>query len=119
MKMGIHGYVAQGTLTGEVAPQVAAVNHPPIQFYTTVGAATSGGVNTARKPEFSELLAYELEQIQEMLLSKNRKYGNAALEPVRIFSKADALEQLKVRIDDKLSRLANQQADETCTLTFS
>lgn len=38
------------------------------------------------------------------LIEKNRSYGNSALDPVRIFSKSDNIEQLKVRIDDKLSR---------------
>jgi hypothetical protein len=50
--------------------------------------------------------------IREMLLEKNRKYGDAALNPVRIFSKANTVEQLKVRMDDKLSRLRNAQDDE-------
>lgn len=50
--------------------------------------------------------------IKEMLLDKNRKYGNSALEPVRVFSKADPIEQIKVRMDDKLSRIRNQQSDE-------
>jgi len=45
-------------------------------------------------------------QVRDMLLEKNRAYGNSALEPLRIFSRADALEQLNVRIDDKLSRIA-------------
>ena len=40
-----------------------------------------------------------------MLLEKNVKYGNSALEPTRIFSKASTTEQLLVRIDDKLSRI--------------
>ena len=40
-----------------------------------------------------------------MLLEKNSLYGDSALEPVRIFSKADSVEQLLVRIDDKLSRI--------------
>ena len=40
-----------------------------------------------------------------MLLEKNNKYGNSALEPTRIFSKASTTEQLLVRIDDKLSRI--------------
>ena len=40
------------------------------------------------------------------LIDKNRAYGNSALDPVRIFSNSDNVEQLKVRIDDKLSRLA-------------
>ena len=44
-------------------------------------------------------------QIAHMLIKKNIAYGNSALEPVRIFSKADAREQLHVRIDDKLSRI--------------
>lgn len=40
-----------------------------------------------------------------MLLEKNAKYGNSALDPVRVFSKASTTEQLLVRIDDKLSRI--------------
>jgi len=40
----------------------------------------------------------------EFLIKKNRAYGNSALEPVRVFSKANNQEQLLVRIDDKLSR---------------
>lgn len=45
-----------------------------------------------------------------MLLKKNIAYGNSALEPMRVFSGADGGEQLLVRIDDKLSRLANKQS---------
>jgi hypothetical protein len=41
----------------------------------------------------------------ERLLEKNISYGNSALEPVRIFSRASTQEQILVRIDDKLSRL--------------
>lgn len=43
--------------------------------------------------------------IADMLVDKNIAYGDSALSPVRIFSKADPREQLHVRIDDKLSRL--------------
>ena len=45
------------------------------------------------------------EDVKELLLYKNQKYGNSALEPARIFSKANAVEQLLVRIDDKLNRI--------------
>jgi hypothetical protein len=41
-----------------------------------------------------------------MLVAKNAAYGNSALAPVRVFSRATPIEQLLVRIDDKLSRLA-------------
>lgn len=50
--------------------------------------------------------AAKVYQIANMLVAKNASYGNSALDPVRIFSRASALEQLRVRIDDKLSRIA-------------
>lgn len=52
------------------------------------------------------------DEIKEMLLEKNRKYSDSAINPIRIFSKSDHIEQIKVRIDDKLNRLMNQQEDE-------
>ena len=52
------------------------------------------------------------DNIKELLLEKNRKYGDSALNPVRIFSKASTIEQIKVRMDDKLSRLRNAADDE-------
>lgn len=55
---------------------------------------------------FAKELDVVLDEVRQMLIMKNTAYGDAALNPVRIFSKADPLEQLKVRIDDKLSRLA-------------
>jgi hypothetical protein len=53
-----------------------------------------------------DLITKTCDEIAEMLLSKNEAYGNSALDPVRIFSKVGCVEQLKVRIDDKLSRLS-------------
>jgi hypothetical protein len=57
-------------------------------------------------------IASVCDELKELLLNKNRKYGDSALNPVRIFSKASTLEQLKVRMDDKLSRLRNAQDDD-------
>lgn len=51
-----------------------------------------------------------LQEIGDMLIEKNRAYGNSALDPVRIFSKSTTVEQILVRIDDKLSRLARGSA---------
>ena len=45
------------------------------------------------------------DDIKKLLIDKNRKYGNSALKPNRIFSKSSATEQLLVRIDDKLNRI--------------
>lgn len=61
---------------------------------------------------FEKNLNFVLEEIKQILISKNRKYGNSALEPKRIFSKASNIEQIKVRIDDKLSRMMSGQQDE-------
>ena len=51
--------------------------------------------------------------LADLLVEKNRKYGDSALQPLRLFSRADAVEQLRVRIDDKLSRILSAQADDT------
>ena len=62
--------------------------------------------------DFDQKLEVTLDTIREMLLEKNRKYGNSALEPIRVFSKADSLEQIAVRMDDKLSRIKSAQEDD-------
>jgi len=50
--------------------------------------------------------------IKEFLLNKNRKYGNSAIEPQRVFSKVDPIEQINVRLDDKISRIISGQCDD-------
>lgn len=57
-----------------------------------------------------ELIEQECDSIKQLLLDKNAAYGNSAFEPLRIFSKASSVEQILVRIDDKLSRLARGSA---------
>jgi hypothetical protein len=47
--------------------------------------------------------------IAEMLIKKNISYGDSALSPARIFAQSDNVEQIKVRIDDKLNRVKNNQ----------
>lgn len=46
------------------------------------------------------------DEVRDMVVAKNKQYGDSVLDPVRIFSKAPIHEQIKVRLDDKLSRLA-------------
>lgn len=46
-------------------------------------------------------------ELEELLLSKNEKYGNSALEPLNVFSCAGAVAGIKMRIDDKLKRIKN------------
>lgn len=60
-----------------------------------------------------KLIEAECDEIKELLLSKNKKYGNSALVPKRIFSNTNPIEQIKVRIDDKLSRISNMAKQST------
>ena len=45
------------------------------------------------------------DRVKNLLLEKNMKYGDSALNPIRIMSQASSIEQILVRIDDKLNRL--------------
>jgi len=58
------------------------------------------------------VIAEVCDEIKELLLDKNRKYGDSAINPVRILSKSSNTEQILVRIDDKLNRIKNMQSDE-------
>ena len=59
---------------------------------------------------------YEVSQIlieiKDLLISKNKKYGNSALEPLGVFSQLSAKDGLLVRIDDKLKRIKNGSLDK-------
>ena len=57
---------------------------------------------------FADRLEEAANSIIELLKTKNRAYGNTALNPVNIFSKLNATEAIRSRIDDKLSRIANK-----------
>ena len=62
--------------------------------------------------EAQQAIAEVCDKLKEFLIEKNRKYGNSALDPVRVFSKATPDEQILVRMDDKLSRIKNRQNDD-------
>ena len=52
----------------------------------------------------------EILSVAGVLLQKNIAYGNSALNPINVFAKQNAKEQLYSRIDDKLTRIANSQS---------
>ena len=56
-----------------------------------------------------EAIRRQCHEIGEFLVEKNQAYGNSAFEPMGIFSDLTADQQVRVRIDDKLSRLARGQ----------
>jgi hypothetical protein len=46
-------------------------------------------------------------EVEELLLRKNKAYGDAALSPLNVFSPLGAEDSIKVRLDDKLKRIQN------------
>ena len=60
------------------------------------------------KRKFDIKLDKKVKEITDLLKSKNKAYGNSALEPANIFSQADAVDSLSARIDDKLMRIKNK-----------
>lgn len=58
-----------------------------------------------KEDTFAEQVTAICNEIRDLLIEKNKSYGNSALEPIHCFYKGSALESIKVRIDDKLSRL--------------
>ena len=70
-----------------------------------------------RHKAFVEQVTARTDAIRDLLIEKNRKYGNSALDPLRVFSTAGPVETLKVRIDDKLSRIKRGVGDDEDTVT--
>ena len=61
----------------------------------------------AKGNTFEEHLKYLLGCMERFLKEKNLKYGNAALEPINVFSNDYSEKGICVRIDDKISRIKN------------
>jgi hypothetical protein len=51
------------------------------------------------------------QEIGDLLVEKNRSYGDSALNPKHVFSRLTAVEGIKARIDDKLARLMQGNVD--------
>jgi len=50
--------------------------------------------------------------VVNLLLEKNKAYGDSALNPANIFAKGSAVDSLCCRIDDKLMRIKNKGIDD-------
>lgn len=68
--------------------------------------------------KFKDDLQLVVSEIVDLLIQKNAKYGDAVLSPLRVFSKANIDEQIRVRLDDKLSRIANRKDNEDEDVTL-
>lgn len=59
-----------------------------------------------------ELIIQTSNVVRDLLLEKNKAYGDSALNPANIFAKGTAIDNLCSRIDDKLMRIKNKGINE-------
>jgi|TARA_R110002020_G_scaffold3758_5_gene16547 hypothetical protein len=86
----------------------------PLEHTVNYWDTDRNGLVTAIKSKFSNRLDRAAKQITDLLKSKNKAYGNTALNPTNVFSKLNASEAICARIDDKLARIKNRGInDET------
>ena len=57
--------------------------------------------------ESQEKIIEICDAIKDLLLYKNKKYGDSALHPNNIFYKGDSTNSIKIRLDDKVGRIKN------------
>ena len=69
--------------------------------------------------ESDKIIEKVCEDIKELLLKKNRDYGDSALNPKNVFSQGDVFESLGSRIDDKLMRIQNVGVNDETEDTVS
>lgn len=53
-----------------------------------------------------------LDAMKDLLLYKNKKYGDSAINPKKIFYKGDSTNSILIRLDDKLSRILNSEEEK-------
>lgn len=58
------------------------------------------------------------EGILNVLSEKNRRYGNAALEPINIFYKGESTNSILIRLDDKMQRIINSMRGTIGEVSF-
>ena len=109
----------RGSVSGDMAVSALNIIRDYIIQLRGQNICNDVGVNpilTNEKDPISQsqhLISDTCDEIKEILLDKNRKYGDSTLSPKRIFSKASPIEQINVRIDDKLSRIKSAQGDDS------
>lgn len=86
---------------------MADVSTVTVNTSDPISLALSGGEGDEQKA----IAALGLEIVTEVL-TKNRRYGSAATNPIRVFSKLDSEAGIRLRLDDKLRRIQTGAADD-------
>lgn len=77
-------------------------------YYLTEDEAIDIQLGTNKTMTTEERIIDVSNKVRDLLIEKNRAYGDSALHPINIFSKGNATDSLCARIDDKLSRIAQK-----------
>ena len=60
---------------------------------------------TTEMTDTQEKIVEILDGMKDLLLYKNQKYGDSAINPKKVFYKGDATNSILIRLDDKLGRI--------------
>ena len=66
-----------------------------------------------------QLIEEVCESMKNLLLEKNRNYGDSATNPSNVFSSGSAVDSICARIDDKLMRIQNKGINDKTEDTVS
>jgi len=58
-----------------------------------------------------EKIADVLDGMKDLLLYKNEKYGDSAINPKKVFYKGDSTNSILIRLDDKIGRIMANQSE--------
>lgn len=65
------------------------------------------GVSSKSLTESQMKIVEICDGMKDLLLYKNQKYGDSALNPNNIFYKGNSTNSIKIRLDDKIGRIKN------------
>lgn len=67
----------------------------------------------------SKQIEQKCDAIKELLIGKNKAYGDSALNPCNVFGRGNAIDNLGCRLDDKLMRIKNSGINDSTEDTIS
>jgi hypothetical protein len=66
-----------------------------------------------------DLIVKVTDEMKDLLIEKNRAYGDSATNPSNVFASGSAIDSLCARIDDKLMRIQNKGINDKTEDTVS
>lgn len=79
------------------------------QYKTQTPAWKEPAPETLKLTDTQQKIKRLCDSISDLLIYKNQKYGNSAISPLKLFSKLDNINSIKIRLDDKLMRIRNSE----------